>query len=115
MANRRNWNNFSYEHANLVHIDNIDNSSIKSHSTSYKTYNERLIACNGDCGSEISKIIDYIFCEKACNESLVYNCPISINEAYIHRMSMIFSINSVKWMAKSKMNFGVQVVQYVIY
>ena len=57
----------------IRHYHNImhDNEKINLYQnalqpTTFKSYKDRLIACNGDCGSALSKFIDTIVHHKVC-------------------------------------------------
>ena len=45
---------------------NKQNDNIEDSMASLKGYNDRLIACNGDCGSSIAKFIDNCIHNKVC-------------------------------------------------
>ena len=61
------------EHRHEIHDLAADDSEEKVYHENerkpaeFKNYNDRLIACNGDCGSSLSKFIDTIVHHKVCD------------------------------------------------
>ena len=58
--------------AKIKSILNVNSNTYLANSrASFKGVDLRIIGCNGDCGSPISKFIDYCVCQKVCcNDAL---------------------------------------------